>query len=253
MHRHAEEQVVRQLVAVVEPGHPAVSGPARTTRRPGCHPMPRSSNAARITSDACGDGGIGVGSGITSDDLRRARAARARARKSCISSAVSLGAGGHLNGVDVTPTTTRPPSNRVQDVARRERAGDRVELVPALDQAGRGRRVEVGTERHHQDVRVERAGVRASPAWPTGSMARTVVRTKRDARVARGRRTRCSTCVARSSGRTSRRAWRSRRRTTLPGRPAARRRPGRSRPTAGSPARARRSRRRGPPPSWAPA
>ena len=29
-----------------------------------------------------------------------------------MSSAVSLGAGGHLNGVDVTATITRPPSNR---------------------------------------------------------------------------------------------------------------------------------------------
>jgi hypothetical protein len=46
-----------------------------------------------------------------------------------------------------------------QDVACREGIGDRVELVPAFDKSGGGRRVEVGTQRDHQDVRVERAGV----------------------------------------------------------------------------------------------
>jgi hypothetical protein len=72
--------------------------------------MPRSANAARITWDAAGDGGIGDGSGITSAISDRSRSPR-RVRWWCISSAASLGAGGHLNGVDVTPTTTRPPSN----------------------------------------------------------------------------------------------------------------------------------------------
>ncbi len=46
-----------------------------------------------------------------------------------------------------------------QHVAQRERAGDGVELVAALDQAGRGRRVEVGAERDDEDVGVERPGV----------------------------------------------------------------------------------------------
>jgi hypothetical protein len=54
---------------------------------------------------------IGTPSGITKDTCEVPLSPRA-CRKSCISSAVSLGAGGHLNGVDVTPTTTRPPANR---------------------------------------------------------------------------------------------------------------------------------------------
>ena len=76
-----------------------------------------------------------------------------------MSSAVSLGAGGHLNGVDVTATITRPPSNALEHVAAREGAGLRVELVARLEQPGRGLRVEVGAERHHQHVGVERSGV----------------------------------------------------------------------------------------------
>ena len=70
--------------------------------------MPRSSNAASNALDAAGDGGIGAGSGITSDTCDRSRSPRAT-RKSFTSKAVSLGAGGHLNGVEVTPTITRPP------------------------------------------------------------------------------------------------------------------------------------------------
>ena len=64
-----------------------------------------------------------------------------------------------MNGVDVTPTITRPPSKSAEHVAQRERAGDRVELVAALDEPGRRRRVEVGAERDDEDVGVERAGV----------------------------------------------------------------------------------------------
>ena len=70
--------------------------------------MPRSANASSIAFDASGDGGIGTGSGMTSAISERSRRPRPM-RKSCINSAVSLGAGGHLNGVDVTPMTTRPP------------------------------------------------------------------------------------------------------------------------------------------------
>lgn len=73
--------------------------------------MPRSANAARMSCEALGDGGIGTPRGITNDTCETPPRPRA-SRKSCISSAVSLGAGGHLNGVDVTPTTTRPPANR---------------------------------------------------------------------------------------------------------------------------------------------
>ena len=69
--------------------------------------MPRSANAVSSASDAAGDGGIGTPIGITSDTLDRSSRPRA-ARWSCTSSAVSLGAGGHLNGVDVTATTTLP-------------------------------------------------------------------------------------------------------------------------------------------------
>ena len=77
---------------------------------PGIHVIPRSANAARRTSDAGGDGGMGAGNGIasvTSDCSRTPRFTRF----SCTRRAVSLGAGGHLNGVDVTATSTRPPGN----------------------------------------------------------------------------------------------------------------------------------------------
>ncbi len=72
--------------------------------------MPRSSKATSSAEDAAGDGGIGTPIGMTSEIEERSRSPRC-VRKSCIISAVSLGAGGHLNGADVTPTTTLPPSN----------------------------------------------------------------------------------------------------------------------------------------------
>ena len=70
--------------------------------------MPRSPNAVSNADDATGEGGIGKPIGITSaiDDLSRTPRAVSR---SCINSAVSLGAGGHLNGVEQTATITRPP------------------------------------------------------------------------------------------------------------------------------------------------
>ncbi|WP_327010516.1 hypothetical protein OHA72_26595 [Dactylosporangium sp. NBC_01737] len=73
--------------------------------------MPRSANALGNAREAAGDGGIGAPSGMTSSIWERSRSPRASSR-SCSMSAVSLGAGGHLNGVDVTPTITRPPANR---------------------------------------------------------------------------------------------------------------------------------------------
>lgn len=46
-------------------------------------------------------------------------------RKSCINKAVSLGAGGHLNGVEVTPTMTLPPAN-LDNTSRKAKAPDTV-------------------------------------------------------------------------------------------------------------------------------
>ena len=57
-----------------------------------------------------------------------------------------------------------PAGEGGQHVARRERAGDGVELVAVLDQPGRGGRVEVGAEGDDQDVAFERAGVRLDAA-----------------------------------------------------------------------------------------
>ena len=51
-----------------------------------------------------------------------------------------------------------------EHVAQRRRAGDRVELVAACDQAGRGGRVQVRAEGHHQDVCLESAGRGLHPA-----------------------------------------------------------------------------------------
>lgn len=48
---------------------------------------------------------------MTSEISERSRSPRAL-RNSWVSSAVSLGAGGHLNGVEVTATTTLPPGKR---------------------------------------------------------------------------------------------------------------------------------------------
>ncbi len=81
--------------------------------------MPRSANASRIAADAGGDGGMGTGSGITRWTSERSRRPL-RTSRSCTSSAVSLGAGGHLNGTEQTPTTTRPPakSARTSRVAK---------------------------------------------------------------------------------------------------------------------------------------
>ena len=97
--------------------------------------MPRSSNAARMASDAIGDGGIGVPSGMTTSISELSRNPRAE-RNSCISSAVSLGAGGHLKGVLVTATMTRPATEGGQHLAQCEGALDRVELVAASSSPG---------------------------------------------------------------------------------------------------------------------
>ena len=67
--------------------------------------MSRSAKATSNASDAAGEGGMGAPIGISSETFERSRTPRSM-RKSCINSAVSLGAGGHLNGVEVTPTIT---------------------------------------------------------------------------------------------------------------------------------------------------
>ena len=104
----------------------------------------RSANAARSASDAAGEGGIGTGNGMTSAISDRCRTPRLT-RWSCIRSAVSLGAGGHLNGVEVTATITRPPAKLASTSRNANAPFLRVELVPALDEPGcraraRGRR-----------------------------------------------------------------------------------------------------------------
>ena len=71
-------------------------------------------------SEAAGDGGMGTPNGITSDMDELSRSRRCT-RKSWSKSAVSLGAGGHLNGVEVTPTMTRPPS-KLAKTSRRAKA-----------------------------------------------------------------------------------------------------------------------------------
>ena len=60
--------------------------------------------------EASGEGGMGTGRGMTRATSERSLRPRSR-RNVSVRSAASLGAGGHLNGVEVTPTTTRPPSN----------------------------------------------------------------------------------------------------------------------------------------------
>ena len=185
--------------------------------------MPRSANAA---SSACGRlrrRRDRHAERHHQRDRRTGRSSPRAARWSCTSSAVSLGAGGHLNGVDVTPTTTRPPSKRVEHVAEREGAGHRVELVARLDQPGVASGCEVGAQRDHQDVGVEGPGV--------GLHAPRHRVDRRDGRLHEpdaGLGARSAYAVQdvrrRRCGRTSRRAWRSRRRSRRPGRPARRRR-----------------------------
>ena len=53
----------------------------------------------------------------------------------------------------------RAPLEAREHVAQREGSRNRVELVAAFHQPRRGRRIEVGAERHDQHVRVERSGV----------------------------------------------------------------------------------------------
>ncbi len=72
--------------------------------------MPRSANRARIASEVASDGGTGRPNGITTWIFTASRRPRSR-RCSSRSRAVSLGAGGHLNGVPQMPTMAVPPVN----------------------------------------------------------------------------------------------------------------------------------------------
>ncbi len=70
--------------------------------------MSRSANRARIAWDVAGDGGIGMPKGMATWIVTSSRTPRLRSSSSS-SSAASLGAGGHLNGVPHTPTIALPP------------------------------------------------------------------------------------------------------------------------------------------------
>ena len=60
--------------------------------------------------------------GMTNETSECSRSPRS-VRKSWTSRAVSLGAGGHLNGVEVTPTTTRPPGKSARTSRRAKAPG----------------------------------------------------------------------------------------------------------------------------------
>ena len=113
--------------------------------------------------------GSDTGNGMTSAISDRSRSPRS-VRKSCISSAVSLGAGGHLNGVEVTPTITRPPSKSASTSRSANAPAHRVELVAALDEArasppGGGRR-----RARRPGCRRRRCPRRSRPASASGSI-----------------------------------------------------------------------------------
>ncbi len=72
--------------------------------------MSRSANSASSAADVSGEGGTGVGSGITKEIWQASRTPRERSSSSS-SRAHSLGAGGHLNGASATPITACPLEN----------------------------------------------------------------------------------------------------------------------------------------------
>ena len=191
------------------PGRAAARASAGASRSRARRTRPAAPSTRRATA------GSGAGSGMTSEICERSRSPRS-VRKSCISSAVSLGAGGHLNGVEVTATMTRPPSKSASTSRSANAPAHRVELVAALDQARRRLGVQIGAERDDEDVGVERAGV--------GLDALGVGIDRADRRlhelhagldeVAVG----VAHLLGRALARTSRRAWRTRRRSRRSGR-----------------------------------
>ena len=65
--------------------------------------MPRSAKVDISALEVAGEGGMGMPKGMTRVMSQSPRTPRA-VRWSCRSSAASLGAGGHLNGWEQTPT-----------------------------------------------------------------------------------------------------------------------------------------------------
>ena len=210
---------------------PCARGRARARHVRGPTSMPRSANAASSASDAAGDGGIGTGNGITSDTSDCSRTP-VLTRCSCSEQRGLARRRRALERRRRDPDDHPSAGEVGEHVAQRERAGVGVELVAALDQAGRRRRVEVGAERDHQDVGLERAGVGLDPLGRAGRS--TAPRPARTARPASRRRRTGGTPRRRSCGRTSRRASRSRTRSRRTGRSARRRRRHRARPTTAS-------------------
>ena len=123
VHRHAEEQVVGHLAAVGEQRHLARRDRARARSCCGCHvdAALRERGEQRLPTRRATAGSAPA----TASPARSRIASRSprSVRKSCISSAVSLGAGGHLNGVDVTADDDPSAVELGEHVAQRERAG----------------------------------------------------------------------------------------------------------------------------------
>ena len=187
------------------------SGPAAR----GATRCPARRSDARAASDAAGDGGIGVPSGMTREISDRSRRPRS-VRKSCSSSAVSLGAGGHLNGVDVTAdddaTARRSRRGRRGGRTPRPRCRTRGRPRPARAWPPGARSAPSATT---SDVGLERSRVGLDPSGGRVDRLRSSPgRTARPASRCRGRE--WTHRVRRRSGRTSRRASRSRRRSRRP-------------------------------------
>ena len=174
VHRHAEEEVVGHLARRRRASRPCVAGRGRAPVVCGCQSIPRSANAASSAFDASGDGGIGTGKRHHERDAPIDRGCPRSVRKSCINSAVSLGAGGHLNGADVTATITRPPSKFGEHVAQRERAGARCRT---RSRPRRARASPPGADRRRarrRGCRRRRCRRRSRPASRSGSIERIV-------------------------------------------------------------------------------
>ena len=220
------------------------AGSRPRTSAPGCHAIPRSRELARAAPPTPpATAGSARRAASPARPLERSSRPRA-ARWSCTSSAVSLGAGGHLNGVEVTATTTWPPSKASSTSRSRERARHRVELVAGLDQP---RGVPRGAGRRRAPRRARRRPAdrrRSRRCRATGSIdAHRGVHEPHAGRRQVG--VPVQHVLGARPGRTSRRAWRSRRRSLRPGRPGSPRRRSRV-PRRGSwRARVRRSRRPG--------
>ena len=105
---HAEEEVVGYLAAVPEDRHPS----SRVESADNRVWMPIDATLSERRQQRLGHVGRRRDGERERHDQRNLGAGHAArtVRKSCINNAVSLGAGGHLNGVEVTATTTRPPS-----------------------------------------------------------------------------------------------------------------------------------------------